>query len=69
LTTQENQAIQHSIVTSDGVSLYSWLVVPLKAYLKHERELQRATSAEVAKSVVLDLIGKDADAKVIIYCE
>ncbi|RYP85801.1 hypothetical protein DL770_004980 [Monosporascus sp. CRB-9-2] len=65
-----NQVTPFSINTADGETLYSWHVLPLRTYLKHESRLQSQKGgfyADVTSAESFKILKDDPDARLIIY--
>lgn len=62
-----NQVTHHTIITTDKERLFAWLVLPLKAYIRHEDLLIQQASAAKARSIAFDIVKQDSKKKLVIY--
>ncbi|RYP57153.1 hypothetical protein DL769_009654 [Monosporascus sp. CRB-8-3] len=65
-----NQVTPFSINTADGETLYSWHVLPLRTYMKHESRLQSQKGgfcADVTSAESFKILKDDPEARLIIY--
>lgn len=70
----ENQVAPFYLHTPDGNWIYAWHVLPLPLYHKHEAQIIKGASSEVAPRDItatksFDLLKSDPNAKLILYCK
>jgi hypothetical protein len=69
---EENQVTSLQIPTSDGDSLFAWLVTPLKLYLQNETEIIGQASMslkDLRSTVAFKLLSQNTNSRLVIYCE
>ncbi|KAI6081014.1 alpha/beta-hydrolase [Hypoxylon rubiginosum] len=65
-----NQVTAFSLNTVDGQTIYSWHILPLPTYLKHEHKLQAQQpgfSDDITKTASFRLLKDDPEARLVIY--
>ncbi|KAI1371876.1 alpha/beta-hydrolase [Hypoxylon crocopeplum] len=65
-----NQVTPFSLTTVDEEDIYSWHILPLPTYLKHEDELQAQHSGfsnDITKTTSFGLLRDDPEARLVIY--
>lgn len=68
----ENQVVPFHISTPDGVTLYAWLIAPLRVFAAHEKDFLDDVGfpgQKVEASTAFKLLKSDPESRLIIYCE